>query len=152
MCLQMSPSWQQQLHVVCKWYDDALRVLQQNEWRSFSTYTSNSSWSLCRWIICGVKLKGFPSPPSLRLSPSVFPVELSSSQLFISSWPSVKRLLASGWSIVGMSCHTSFFLKPSLCREYSVLVVGVVEWWRHQDEAMPPSIGRKRNRLITRGS
>lgn len=70
--------------------------------------TSNSSWSLCRRMSCGVKTNGLPASASLRLSPSCeFPVGQSSrSQLFTNTRPSLRSRTRSGCSIARTSFHT----------------------------------------------
>lgn len=67
--------------------------------------TSNSSWSLCRWISCGVKMNGCPSSSSPCLSSCVFLVAQSSSQLFTNTCPSVRSRTKSGCSMASRRFH-----------------------------------------------
>lgn len=97
-----------------------------------SCFTSNSSWSLCRWMSWGLKLKGLPSAASHRPSSGS---TVSSSRHLSRKVPSASRSRTRSGCSIAQSSFTlivynniSAMLLPASFRFFFIFVA---EWWCH---------------------
>lgn len=116
----MSPSYKRCRHVIYQCYSKPHRAIK--DLSCCCCVTSKISWSLFKWMSCGVKLNGFPSAPSLF---PAFPLEQPSSPGFTTKWSFVS------WNKCG--CNIARML--SFWRDFKWSATSyfgaVAEWRRH---------------------
>lgn len=113
----MSPSCKRCTHVIYQCYcPSAGEHLSVN----YCCVTSKYSWSLFRWMSCGMKLNGFPSALSLF---SAFPLEQPSSPWFPTKWSFFRSWIKCDCNIASLGCFNSGEFSNTLLRPHIMVLV-----------------------------